>query len=372
MSSLDKGSKNRRETLLKSLEPSDSGGFTTHSTKAVAKALGGRPARCTITGYCRTFVFRFPGAYLVAEEPVDHKVVYSHDDLKAAIVSNLPAYFERDPAESLHYSIAVPLRASVSNIYEKALEQANQQSPPKVPLFVVIEEYTEVPPTVLNSGECFIKGGREGEKALFAERTIDGSWPDFHPDMHLVNIVLAAVKVEQNVTGHIEELHRSACFVNSKGQAVYIHPSPTISANLESFSYLEPPALMEKADRIEALLQRMIADSEPAAAELFDSILLDKTKDDSYLRLWYLRLWQALDDAKRYLGYPQLDNLNTVTAGERTPTELREYRRDIAHWYTGRIDYSYLSDLQRTALELLRRKYRPTKYGESNRSERHR
>lgn len=277
MSRRDKGRKDRRETLLKSLEPSEDGGFTTYSTKAVAKALGGRPAKCTITGHCRTFVFRFPGAYLVAEEPVDHKVVYSRGGLKAAIVSNLPAYFERDPAESLHYSIDVPLRASVSNIYEKAVEQANQQSPSEVPLFVVIEEYTEVPPTVLNSGECFmidecidgkdrIKGGREGEKALFAERTTDGSWPDFHPDMHLVNVVLAAVKVEQNVIGHIEELHRSACLVNSEGQAVYIHPSPTISENLESFSYLEPPVLMKKADRIEALLQRMMSDSGPAAA----------------------------------------------------------------------------------------------------------
>ena len=105
----------------------------------------------------------------------------------------------------------------------------------------------------------------------------------------------------------------------------------------------------------------MPADSEPVAAELFDSILLDKTKDDGYLRLWYLRLWQALEDAKRHLGYPQLDNCKTVIAGTKTPKELTEYRNAIAHWYTGKIDYSYLEDLQLTAIELLRRKYRPAK-----------
>ena len=66
MSRRNRGNNNWRETLLKSLEPSEDGGFTTHSTKAVAKALGGRSVECTITGYCRTFVFRFPGAYLVA------------------------------------------------------------------------------------------------------------------------------------------------------------------------------------------------------------------------------------------------------------------------------------------------------------------
>ena len=366
MSRRNRGNNNWRETLLKSLEPSEDGGFTTHSTKAVAKALGGRSVECTITGYCRTFVFRFPGAYLVAEEPIDHQVIYPPGDFRASIVSDLPAYFEQDPTKSLHYSIAVSLRASVCSIYEKAVEQANQQPHPQAPLFVVIEEHADVSPTELNNGECFmidechIKGGREGEKALVAERTIDGSWPDFHADMSVVNVVLAAIKMEQNVTGHIEELHGSACFVNSEGQAVYIKPSPTMSANPETISYLEPPDLREKADRIEAMLQGMMSDSEPVASELFDSILLGKTKDDGYLRLWYLRLWQALEDGGSHLGYLQLDNCNKVFAGTRTPKELKQHRIAIAHWYTGKIDYAYLSDLQRTALELLRRKYRPT------------
>ncbi len=97
---------------------------------------------------------------------------------------------------------------------------------------------------------------------------------------------------------------------------------------------------------------------------------MDKTKDDGYLRLWYLRFWQALEDAKRRLGYLQLDNLDTVIAGERTPKELKEYRNDIAHWHTGKRDNAYLRDLQYTALELLRRKSRSTKDGESGRSER--
>ena len=178
--------------------------------------------------------------------------------------------------------------------------------------------------------------------------------------MHVVNVVLTALKVEQNVIGHVEKLHSSSCFVSSEGQAVYIHPGATISANLETISYLDPSDLREKADRIGSMFQEMLSDSEPTAPELFDSIILDKTKDDGYLRLWYLRLWQALEDAKRHLGYPQLDNLKKVIAGTMPPEELRIYRHAIAHWHTGKIDSAYLSDLQRTALELLRRKYRPT------------
>lgn len=113
---------------------------------------------------------------------------------------------------------------------------------------------------------------------------------------------MAAVKVEQNVTGHIEELYSCSCFVSSERKAVYTL-SPTISASAQTISHLEPPDLKEKGGRIEARLREMMADSKPAALEMFDSIILDKTKDDSYLRLWYLRLWQALDDAKRHLGY---------------------------------------------------------------------
>lgn len=381
MSRQNKGRKNRRETLLKSLEPSENGRIATQGFKALIVAGGGRSTECTITGYCRTFVFKFPGSHSVAEEPVDSQVIYSHGGFKASIVSDLPAYFEQSPAKSLHYSIDVSLRASVRNIYEKALEQSNRQPRPKVPLFVVIEEYVEVPPTVLNSGECciidecldgqaMIKGGREGKSFLLACHTSDGSWPAFHADMSIVNMVLAAVKVEQNVISHIEELYNGSCFVSSEGQAVYTH-SPTVSANLGRSSRLEPSTLREKADKIGAMLQGMLSDSEPVAAELFDSIILDKTKDDDYLRLWYLRLWQALEDAKKYLGCPQLENLDTVLAGERTPKELKGYRNAIAHWYTGKIDYSYLEDLQLTAIELLRRKYRQTKGGKSDQSERH-
>ena len=88
-------------------------------------------------------------------------------------------------------------------------------------------------------------------------------------------------------------------------------------------------------------------------------MILDKTKDDNYLHLWYLRLWQAVDDARRHLGHLQLRNIDHVIAGKRTPRELCDYRNDIAHWYTGRIDSSYLDDLQHLALELLHCKYGP-------------
>ncbi len=296
-------------------------------------------------------------------EPADTQIVYSHDGTKVAIVSDLPAYFEQQPTESLHYSIDVSLRSEVHSTYAKAVEQGN----PKFPLFLVIEECKDVPPTDLNNGECFtidewrdgealIEGGREGKRALLAIKTTDGSWPDFHTDTHTVNVVLAAVKVEQKVTHHIERLYSCSCFVSREGRAIHAL-IPTMSAAIGTASRLEPRNIQEKANRLELTLQAMMSDPQPVVQELFDSMVMDKTRDDSYLRLWYLRLWQAVEDAKKHLGCPQLRNINTVIAGKRTPKDLYDYRTEIAHWYTAKINHSYLNDLQYTAIELLGRKY---------------
>ena len=95
----------------------------------------------------------------------------------------------------------------------------------------------------------------------------------------------------------------------------------------------------------------------PQMAELIDSILLDNTQDDGHFRLWYLRLWQAAADAKRLLGQPRFEEEPIAIAGKLTPMQLREYRNCVAHWWTGKVDFSFITDIQKTMQELLRRKY---------------
>lgn len=363
--------KNRRKDLQRSIEPADKGGFTTHAAKRMAGPLGGEPAECTIIGHCRTFLFEFPASVLITDELVDHQIIYSHGGLNVAVVSNLLAYFEQDSPKSRHYSIDVSLRAGVQRTYENAIKQSSQSNHPTVPLFLVIQEYSEVSPTDLNDGQCFtideclnseamIEGGRVGERAILAIRTIDAPWPDYHANMHVINVILTAVKVEQNVSSHIKQLYSCSCFVSSEGQAVYTL-SPSMSAAGLVVSRLDTSDVSEKAERIGFMLKKMMSDSESVAMELFDSIVLDETKDDSYLRLWYLRLWQSVEDAGSQLGRPQPWNNDDMIAGKTTPKELKSYRDDIAHWHTGRINFSYLEDLQYSAMELLRRKYGATR-----------
>ena len=342
-----KNIKHRRESLLKSLESTESGDLTTHAAKLMGKARGNRPAECTITGYCRTSIFEYPGVDLA--EAVKPQVLHSHRGLKAVLVSGLPEYFEEQPIESLHYSIDVSLRTGVRSTYEEAVQEANRRIQPTLPLFLVVEERREGRPTVLNSGECFtmdefrdgealIEGGREGERALVAVKTTDGSWPEFRTDTDALAVVLAAVKVEQEFVHHIELSYRCSCFVSGEGQAVYMLVPRLGAATVRTASRLDSSELRDKSERIASMLQHMVSETEPVALELFDALLLDKTKDDEYLRLWFLRLWQAVEDAGGHLGYPQLSNVTDVVAGKRTPKELKSYRNQIAHWYTGRIN----------------------------------
>ena len=315
-------------------------------------------------------MFKYPGCHLTSEKQDLHEVIYEDETFKAAVVSDLPAYFQEGRSGFPHYAIDVSLRDGVDRIYSK---EVSQQKATNVPIFLVIEQYESVPVTTFENGECFliderrddeavIEGGREGERALLVFRTINGAWPDFSPAMQAVNTVVTAVKVEQNVTHHIDELYSCSCFVSDDGRAVYtLHPTMSIGyGGMRVSSPVDAKGLREKLTGIRSIHAGLRRDSvtTPQVAELIDSVLLDKTQDDGYFRLWYLRLWQAAADTKRLLGQPKFGEDLTIIAGKLTPKELKNYRDSIAHWWTGKVDFSFVTGIQQTVLELLRRKYR--------------
>ena len=254
-----KNRRNRREGLLQSLKTDIKGGLTREGINPALEKLGCESTQFTITGHCRTILFEFPGSHLVAEGPVEHQVIYECSDLKAAVVSDLPAYFDKSPANSLHFKIDVSLRAAVQSTYKKALRQPKRTNDK---LFLVIEQYSEITPTELSDGQCFkvdevrdgeavIEGGREGERALVAVRTVDCPWPDYRCDKDRVNIVLAGVKAVQDVPSSIRQLYECSCFVSSEGEAVSIlNYTTTTSASASTTSPLTPESLEDRASQI--------------------------------------------------------------------------------------------------------------------------
>ena len=355
-------SQDRRASIVESRLNGPSGGFTTHAAAKMAEGIGGVLTTCTITGHHQTFIFELPGCYLVAEGTVGAHVIYSADGFTAAVVSDLLAYFEHGGTTSTHYALDVSLREEVARVYE---QERLQQSDPQVPIFLVVEQQEQVPTTTLDK-ECFVvdgshlQGGKKGDQALLAIRTVDGSWPDFSPDTHAVNLVLAAVKVEQNLTCYIIEHCAKSCFVTDEGRAVAtIAPRMDIVyGGLRVESRLEEKDLEIKVDRIRLALEGIQRDAtaKPQIAELMEAVLLDRSKDDKYFRLWYLRLWQALMDARKLIRVSKFTP-GEIVAGKKTINELHDYRDRIAHWWTGRLDASHADDIQRTVVKLLRSRY---------------
>ena len=352
----------RRASLVQSLEGDSGGGITLHMAERQRKGVDGRRIDCTIAGYCQTRIFDFPGVMLTEESEVGPHVIAEASGFRATIASDLDCYFNSVSA-SRHYSIDRSLRISVENLARRRKETKPSG---ELSVFVVTEEDQYLPETRMNRGECyavdeaeFLHGGRPGHDAIQACKTLDGSWPGSPSDTRTVNAVLAAVRVEQNATDHIVERLDCFCFVSDAGEAVY--PSITsVSAAVTKVSPVDREAMAAKAARIGTLFRGLDRDRGILeVAELIDAVHLGKSQHDEYLRLWYLRLWQAARDAGRHLGFRQFENTPRLLEGVSTPKEQTSHRNAIAHWCTGKADAKFRSDLQRNVFEMLRRKYCP-------------
>ncbi len=333
------------------------------------EGAGGKAFPCRISEYCRTQIFEFPGIDFHPDGGEPHHTIYSSPSVQACAASNIVDYFVNSMC-SKHYAISPSLRHEVGETDEKIKSQQKG----RVPVFLVIEEFGELTPVEMVKDECSISdeivvrdgkkvpmliGGREGEQFITAWHTLDGAWPNVPTNQHLVNMILAGVRVGQQTPDPIRKYLDQNGLVTDDGRFVEMI-RPTMSARVSTATPMDTTAYRDRASEI----RRAIADMErdigtPHMALLVNSMYRDEHKDDTYQRLQYLQLWQSLVEAgRKVLGYQgDIRDDNVVVAGKKTLQELTAYRHDIAHWWTDTIDENYLADLQRTINELIRRKY---------------
>ena len=330
---------------------------------------GGKEIHCTISGHCRTQIFEFPGIDFHPDGDEPHHTIYSSPTVRACVASSLVDYFENS-TRSKHYTISPSLRYKVGETEEKVRSQ--QKS--KVPVFIVIEESNQLAPVKMTKGECniwsetsvengeevpLLVGGRAGEEFIVAWATNDGAWPEVPNNQQSVNMILSGVRAGQQTPDPIRKCLDQECLVTDDGRFV-VMVRPTVSARLSTATLMDTTAYRDRVAEIRrgiATLQQDIG--APHMALLVNSMYSDEHKDDAYQRLQYLQLWQSLSEAARpFLGYPgNVREDEVALAGNKTLKELKDYRDDIAHWWTDTIDENYLSDLRRTINELIRRKY---------------
>ena len=343
--------------------------FTLAGVRRMYEGMGGKEFRCTISGYCRTQVFEFPEIdfRLNGDEP--YHTIYTSPSVQAYVASYLVDYFANS-ACSNHYAINPSLRHMVGETEEKI----RSQSKDRTPVFVVVEESSQLTPVEMTKGECntleeafvqdgeivpMLVGGREGKECIVAWATIDGAWPELPNNRPLVNMILAGVRAGQQTSGPIHKYVDESCLVTDDGRFVTT-VRPTMSARGSRAVPMDTSAFRDRVSAIRRAVAAMEQDvSAPHMSLLFDAMYSDDYKDDSYQRLQYLQLSQSVEDARRkFLSYPRNVRTDTVVvAGNKTLRELTDYRNDIAHWWTDTIDGNFLADLRRTTNELIRRKY---------------
>ena len=344
--------------------------FTLAGVRELYEWIGGRKFSCTISGYCRTRIFEFPGIDLRPHGEEPHHAIYASPSIQACVALDLVGYFENSTS-SKHYAISPDLRRMVGDTDEKIKSQQKG----RVPVFLVVEEFNQLTPAQMVKGECTISdevverdgekvprltGGRKDDEFIVAWATVDGAWPELPNNQRLVNMILAGVRVGQQTSGPIRKYLDRDGLVTDDGRFVVMIPPTTMSARLGTATPMDAAAYRDRVCEISSAIEAMKKDiSAPHMALLVNSMYSDEYKDDAYRRLQYLGLWQSLADAARpYLDYTgDVRRDNVVVAGNKTLQELCEYRGNIAHWWTDTIDENLVADLQRTINELVRRRY---------------
>ena len=353
---------------LQSVPPE--GNSTLAWMRMLYEGVGGKALSCTISEYCRTQVFEFPGVDFHPNGDEPHHTIYESREVRATVASDLTGYFKNSPF-SKHYAISPSLRYEV----DEAVEKIRLQQPSRLPLFLVIEEANQLTPVEMVKGECYVLdevivqdgetvpalvGGREGEEFIIACHTIDGAWPERPNNQLVVNMVLAAVRAGQQTAGLIRKHLDQACLVTDNGRFVVMMRLEMSVGEVSVLTPMDTTAYRARLSEIQSAITAVEQEiNAPHMALLVNAMYSDERKDDAYQRLQYLQLWQSLQDAaKKYLNYQKkLQGTEDVVAGNKSVGELLDYRDDIAHWRTDTIDGNYLADLRRTTNELMRRKY---------------
>ena len=343
--------------------------LTLAGLRAMYEAGGGQAISCTITGHFRTQIFEFPRVHFQGECDEPHQSAYDSPLIQATVVADIYDYFLKKTRIN-HYAISPPLRHNVAETDEKLSSQTKGRRR----VYLVVEEDNTLPPVDMTNGECSLfdevqerdgkmtanlTGGREGKKFITAWHAVGGSWPTIPDNQDVVDMILAAVRAGQDSSEPIRRHVDKSCFVTDDGRFVTTM-QPTASARLSTARNMDSMSYRAKVSDIRSAIAAMEPDiATPHIALLVNSMYRDEYKDHAFERLHYLRLWESLSETgEKHLGYTgNIREDSVIVAGKKTLKELKQYRNDIAHWWTDTSDEGYLTDLQRTVNELLRRRY---------------
>lgn len=338
----------RAELLRSSQEEKSNGDITLAAAKLMAQSLNANASDFLtrkIVGYYAIRIFHAPFALPDHCPSAWELIPGMGTGYSATLTSHLDKFIEEGRVNNI-FPVSPGFRETVENLAKSHLNNS---------IHLVIEEHGSVDNCILDHGECW-EGSSDDYASVYIFKTSDGAWPNVQEQEETDTALLAAIRTMTRKT-HPFELHaRSLQYVTDKHEfTISIEGKLNIAyGGLRAISSLNNSDVGSWAKKISGKAAKLRqASSNQAIRELLYAVRLDKSRDDEYFRLWYLRLHQALVDLGAYCQDPVLkDHLDTLRKEQRWQ-ELNEHRHAIAHHWTERADYRKISDLHKLATEIL-------------------
>lgn len=338
----------RAELLRSSQEQKSNGGVTLAAAKLMAQSINPNAADFLtrkIVGYYAIRIFHAPFSLPDNCTSASERIPGMEAEYSATLTSHLEKYLEDGRANK-----AFPVPSGLREAIDKLVKGNGNNS-----IYLVIEEHGSVDNCVMNQGECW-EANIGDYDSVYIFKTTDGAWPNVQEQEETDAALLAAIRTMTKAT-HPFELHaRSLQYVTDKNEfTCSIEGKLNIAyGGVRVTSSLDNTDVSSWAKNISGRVARLQeASSDQAIREMLFAVRLDKSRDDEYFRLWYLRLHQALVDLGIYCQNPDLKDYLDKLRKEKRWLELKNHRNAIAHYETGRADYQKISDLHRFAMEVL-------------------
>lgn len=297
-----------------------------------------------IVAYNATKIFHAPVRWPDENDDSWVRIQGETPDYSATLTGELKTYLENE-SNLGQYAIDPGLREMVGTIEKQSGSDST---------YLVVEERGPITDCRMDQGECWL-GPNNGKDGVVFFKAIGGAWPTFNEQAERDLALLAAMRTMTKVT-HPFELHvRSVCFITDKGEPAHsmVMEMNVAYGGARVIKQIPGGSVVEWADQLADNAERLRrASTDPAVHELLAAIRFDKTGEEEYFRLWYLRLWQALVDVGLYCEQEKVRNHLEVLKEQQRWKDLSKHRTAIAHWSTDIVDYEKVQDLHRFAVEV--------------------
>ena len=313
----------------------------------------GTPFECDIAEYMRTTIYEIPGPFIEGDSPPPLCVV--DDSGFTAWVTTDPAGLLKGHAPSDHWNVDPGLPKALQGWLERPGNSPRQR------VFVVIQIKEDLESFPATHGQC-IKTEDDGIEKLFIVECVDANNPQPDERTRRINSLLTAIRAGFGTTTGLQRSFDSRCFRTTDGRCLY-PLSLEGTATLQVARPFSGDDVRTKVDSCRALFEKIEAgiggqsaagraplrqDFGPRLEDLTEALQLDPSIDDAYQRLWYLRLWDRLNEFGKTTRL-QIEN-------NRDLKEEKDHRNLIAHRGVDRIDGKLLSSLQTKAFGIIKAK----------------